>query len=135
MAARCSSAYARAFAFSAWAYHLAELGKNFADAAELAETAVELASDEIHPLCLDVQGWVLYKQGEYARSVELLRQSARMDSGHQTLVHLGMASLALGLKEESRQAFRSARKRQDEPEGLPLRIWHALKLQLRSKLA
>jgi tetratricopeptide (TPR) repeat protein len=111
------------------------MGKNLPNALELAEAALKLAPEELRGFGLDVQGWVLYKHGDYARSLEILQQSARLDACAQTLIHLGMAALALGLKEESKDAFRTARKRQSRPEELPFRLWHALKLELRSKLA
>ena len=135
MAARCRSDYARAYAFGTWAFHLAEMEKNLPDALVLAEAALKLAPEELRGFCLDAQGWVLYKSRDYAHSLPLLQQSARLEACARTLTHLGMASQALGLREEAREAFRSARKKQAQPEDLPFRLWHALKLELRSKFA
>src|SRR6476659_1777832 len=89
------------------AYIYSEKLSNLDRAAELARKAHELNPAE--PSIIDTYGWVLYRQGKYQESAELLAQSAaKAPENGEIQFHLGMANYMMGRSEDARAALEKA---------------------------
>jgi len=133
MAARVGSPYGKCLAYAAWAGALAELGRHLDDALDLAETALHFAPEELAPEALEARGRVLCALGRHEEGAKDLREATRRAPSASLLEHLGRAERAMGRKAESREALRAAKRLRRAPDGLPWRLWHALKLETRRK--
>ncbi len=94
------------------AYLLAGNQERLSEALAYAQKAWAAAPN--NPVILDTYGYVLLKDGQYQRAVELLSAARQQYEQHQSRVppqvfeHLGQAWEALGEKEKARQAFEQA---------------------------
>jgi len=89
----------------AWMYaeHLGDLKR----AHELASKARSRAPE--NPAVADTLGWILYRNGDYAGALALLRQSASQLSEHpEVLFHLGMAAYMTGDETLAKSALTKA---------------------------
>lgn len=75
----------------------------------LAREVTEPFEESEQPVLLDTAGWVLYRSGNYGRSVELLEKAAALglDSPEHEY-HLGMAYLKVGRIDEGRRLLAQA---------------------------
>lgn len=89
------------------AYLLAEQPGQQAKAFEYASLAKKIAPDDPH--IADTFGWILYKRGDYARAMTVLRQAAtRLSDAPAVLYHLGMTAQKLGDTDTARAALTKA---------------------------
>lgn len=133
MAARVRSPYGKTLAYAAWAGALADLGRHLDDALDLAETALHFAPEELAPAALEARGRVLCALGRHEEGVRDLREAVRHAPTAALLERLGRAERDRGRVTESREALRAAKRLRPAPDGLPWRLWHALKLETRRK--
>jgi spermidine synthase len=97
---------ANSLALNALAALLSEMG-NLDEAFPLAERAVGLAPD--NGMILDTYGWILFKQGKHAASVEILERSASQFPNHPVaLYHLGAAYETTGRNDLAREHLTKA---------------------------
>jgi tetratricopeptide (TPR) repeat protein len=97
--------------FAAAANNLSYLYLEYFDdtdkALDLAQQAKELAPDD--PYILDSLGWVLYRKGEYAWALSVLKESAEGAPEHPEIqYHLGMAFYGMGMEDDAEQALARA---------------------------
>ena len=89
------------------AYLCSEFLNQLDRAYDFAQRARELLPFE--PSAADTLGWVLYKRGNYASALSLLRESAaKLTDQSEILFHLGMAQYMTGDEAGARTAFQSA---------------------------
>ena len=106
-----------AHAYNALGYTFADRNMRLDEARTLIEKAVQLAPDDAH--ILDSLGWVLFRQKEYPRALEVLRKAYSMRAEADIAAHLGEVLWAMGRTDEARTLWREARGR--EPENTTLR--------------
>lgn len=88
-------------------YTLAEEGKDLPRARQLIEKALKIKPDNGY--IVDSLAWVLFKQGETKRAFEEIKRAVSLVKDDPTIWdHYGDIALALGLKDEAKQAFRKA---------------------------
>jgi tetratricopeptide (TPR) repeat protein len=96
-------------AYNALGYSLAERGVRLEEAQRLIERALELAPGD--PFITDSMGWVLFRQGQASKAVELLRQAYEARPDAEIGVHLGEVLWSLGQRDEARRIWRESRER------------------------
>jgi tetratricopeptide (TPR) repeat protein len=106
-----------AHAYNALGYTFADRNMRLDEARTLIEKAVQLAPDDAH--ILDSLGWVLFRQKEFPRALEVLRKAYAMRAEADIAAHLGEVLWAMGRTDEARALWREARGR--EPENTTLR--------------
>ncbi|MGA7613920.1 MAG: tetratricopeptide repeat protein [Thermoanaerobaculia bacterium] len=121
------SNYARSIAYYEKAYNLAEMGENLDEALESAQLALKLSPKELKQFPLAALGWVYFKRREYENAVDFLRKSADLGPTATNLMHLGMALLESGEKDEARQVFRKAKQFKATGAGLEEKILEQLR--------
>ena len=104
------------------AYNLAEMDEDLDEALTLAKRALEHSPDELKQFPLAAMGWVHYKREEYEQAVEYLTRSAELGDNSTTMMHLGMALLASGRKEQARSVFGELRRLHGSSRGLEARM-------------
>jgi Flp pilus assembly protein TadD len=86
-----------------YAEHLGQLDKGY----QLARKAREQAPTD--PAVADTLGWILYRQGQYASALNLLRESsARLDAPPEVQFHLGVTYYMMGDEANARSVFQRA---------------------------
>lgn len=90
------------------AWNIAEHGGNLDVALRWAEKARE--NDPHNPNVADTLGWVVYKRGLFAKSIELLKESSEKFSNKNpaVLYHLGMAYYRGGHRDQARATLSKA---------------------------
>ena len=63
------------------------------------------------PFITDSMGWVLFRQGQASKAVELLRQAYEARPDTEIGVHLGEVLWSLGQRDEARRIWRESRER------------------------
>jgi tetratricopeptide (TPR) repeat protein len=106
-----------AHAYNALGYTFADRNIRLDEARTLIEKALTLLPEDPH--ILDSMGWVLFRQKDYPRALELLRKAYAMRPEVEIAAHLGEVLWASGNTEEARKLWREARTR--EPENTTLR--------------
>jgi tetratricopeptide (TPR) repeat protein len=106
-----------AHAYNALGYTFADRNIRLDEARTLIEKALTLMPEDPH--ILDSMGWVLFRQKDYPRALELLRKAYAMRPEVEIAAHLGEVLWAAGQTEEARKLWREARTR--EPENTTLR--------------
>lgn len=96
-------------AHNALGYSLAERGIRLEEAHRLVERALELAPGD--PFITDSLAWVMFRQGQAARAVELLRQAYAARPDTEIGAHLGEVLWSMGQREEARKVWRESRER------------------------
>jgi tetratricopeptide (TPR) repeat protein len=105
-----------AHALNALGYALAERNVRLPEARELIERALELRPDD--PFILDSQGWVLFRQGDAAAALEVLKTAFSLRADPETAAHIGEVLWALGRQDEARATWEKARKESPNNEAL-----------------
>jgi tetratricopeptide (TPR) repeat protein len=96
-------------AHNALGYSLAERGVRLEEAQRLIERALELAPGD--PFITDSLAWVLFRQGQAAQAVELLRQAYAARPDTEIGAHLGEVLWSMGQRDEARKVWRESRGR------------------------
>ena len=96
-------------AHNALGYSLAERGIRLEEAQRLVERALELAPGD--PFITDSLAWVMFRQGQAARAVELLRQAYAARPDTEIGAHLGEVLWSMGQRDEARTVWRESRER------------------------
>ncbi|MBW3563231.1 MAG: tetratricopeptide repeat protein [Acidobacteria bacterium] len=122
MLSSASSNYARSIAYYEKAYNLAEMGENLDDALESAQLSLKFSPRELRQFPLAALGWVYFKRHEYDSAIDYLSKSNEIGATPTHLMHLGMALLEAGKKEQARAVFRRAKKFEGEGAGLEEKI-------------
>jgi tetratricopeptide (TPR) repeat protein len=87
-------------------YLWADRGEHLQRAQRMLREAVDEAPD--NAAYRDSLGWVLYRLGRLEEAIQELQKAAEMESDPVILDHLGDAYLALGKRDEARQAWQRA---------------------------
>jgi tetratricopeptide (TPR) repeat protein len=106
-----------AHAYNALGYTFADRNIRLDEARTLIEKALTLLPEDPH--ILDSMGWVLFRQKDYPRALEVLRKAYAMRPEVEIAAHLGEVLWASGQADEARKLWREARTR--EPENTTLR--------------
>lgn len=122
-----TSNYARTIGYFEMAYNLAEMEEDLDKALEYAQSALELAPEELRQFSLAAIGWVHYKRKELEAAIEYLERSSALGASPTTLTHLGMALLASGDEVGARNALARARKLDRNGVSLGQRMMECLK--------
>ena len=96
-------------AHNALGYSLAERGVRLDEAQRLIQRALDLAPGD--PFITDSLAWVMFRQGQPGRAVELLRQAYAARPDTEIGAHLGEVLWSLGQREEARRIWRESRER------------------------
>lgn len=88
-----------ATALNALGYTLANRTDRYPEARQLIEKALLLSPNE--PAILDSMGWVLFREGDYARAVRYLKRAYTKFPDPEVAAHLGEAMWANGQKQEA----------------------------------
>ena len=106
-----------AHAYNALGYTFADRNVRLDEARSLIEKALQIAPDDAH--ILDSMGWVLFRQKDYPRALEYLRQAYDKRPEAEIAAHLGEVLWAMDRRDEARALWREARGR--EPDNTTLR--------------
>ncbi len=96
-------------ALNALGYTLADRTDRYAEAYELIAKALAQRPDDYY--ILDSMGWVLYRLGRPAESIEYLRRAADRSDDAEVAAHLGEVLWVLGQQAEARQVWEAALQR------------------------
>lgn len=96
-------------ALNALGYTLADRTDRYAEAYELISKALAQRPDDYY--ILDSMGWVLYRMGRPAESIEYLRRAAAVSDDVEVAAHLGEVLWALGEQAEARRVWEAALQR------------------------
>ncbi len=113
-----TSNYARSIAYYEKAYNLAEMGENLDEALESAQLALKYAPRELRQFPLAALGWVYFKRREFQSAIDFLSKSNDIGPTSTNLMHLGMALLEAGQKDQARVIFRKAKQFESKGAGL-----------------
>jgi tetratricopeptide (TPR) repeat protein len=97
-----------AHAYNALGYSLADRGERLEEAQKLIEKALELAPDD--PFILDSKGWVLFRKGDAAGAVEVLKRALSIRPDPEIAAHFGEVLWVLGRRDEALRAWNEAAK-------------------------
>lgn len=103
-------------AYNALGYSLAERNERLPEAKELIEQALKLAPGE--PFIVDSLGWVEFRLGNLTEATRLLRQAHTGRPDAEIAAHLGEVLWAAGAKDEARNVFAEAARRDPGNEAL-----------------
>jgi pentatricopeptide repeat protein len=122
MLSSSTSNYARSIAYYEKAYNLAEMGENLDEALESAQLALKFAPRELRQFPLAALGWVYFKRRDFQNAVDFLSKSNDIGPTSTHLMHLGMALLEAGEKDQARVIFRKAKQFEAKGAGLEEKI-------------
>jgi len=91
------------------ACNFAEMEEDLDEALRFARRSLELSPQGLEQFPLATLGWVHFKRREFEQAVECLSRSSSIDRSAKTLVHLGLALLATGERDEAREVLAEAR--------------------------
>lgn len=97
-----------AHAYNALGYSLADRNERLDEAQRLIEKALELAPED--PFILDSKGWLLFRRGDVAAALEVLKKAFALRADPEIAAHLGEVLWALGRKDEAARTWREAAK-------------------------
>lgn len=97
-----------AHALNALGFSLADRNERLGEARELIERAVELQPDD--PFILDSKGWVMFRQGEAAAGLDVLKQAFALRADPEIAAHIGEVLWSLGRRDEARATWAKAQK-------------------------
>ncbi len=103
-------------AYNALGYSLADRNLRLAEARALIEKALSLSPDD--PFILDSMGWLLYRQGDLAAALAQLERAYVLRADAEIAAHLGEVLWMLGRKEDARNTWREAQKKDPANEVL-----------------
>lgn len=97
-----------AHAYNALGYSLADRNERLDEAQRLIEKALELAPGD--PYILDSKGWVLFRRGETALALEILKKAFALRADPEIAAHLGELLWVLGRRDEAMKTWEDALK-------------------------
>jgi tetratricopeptide (TPR) repeat protein len=103
-------------AYNALGYSLADRKLRLPEARALIEQALKLSPDD--PFILDSLGWLLYRQGDLAAALTQLERAYQQRSDPEIAAHLGEVLWMIGRKDEARDTWREAQKKDSTSEVL-----------------
>jgi len=103
-------------ALNALGYMLADRGLELERARDMIERALEQNPEDA--ATIDSMGWVLYRQGEYRRALDFLREAWQLDQDPEIAAHLGEILWALDRRDEARRIWAEARERSPDSDIL-----------------
>lgn len=105
-----------AHALNALGYSLAERNIRLPEAHELITKALSLAPED--PFIMDSMGWVLFRQGKLAESLQTLENAYRIKADPEIAAHLGEVLWAMNRKDDARRILNDATKAHPDNEVL-----------------
>ncbi|HEX8988667.1 MAG TPA: tetratricopeptide repeat protein [Rhodocyclaceae bacterium] len=109
-----------AHAYNALGYSLADRGQRLDEAQQLIDKALELSPDD--PFILDSKGWVLYRKGDSAAALEILKKAFAIRPDPEIAAHVGEVLWVLGRRDEAEKAWGEAAKASPDNEALAATI-------------
>jgi tetratricopeptide (TPR) repeat protein len=109
-----------AHAYNALGYSLADRGERLDEAQQLIDKALELSPED--PFILDSKGWVLYRKGDAAGALEVLKRALAIRADPEIAAHVGEVLWALGRRDEAQKAWDDAAKASPGNEALAATI-------------
>lgn len=109
-----------AHAYNALGYSLADRGERLDEAQQLIDKALALSPDD--PFILDSKGWVLYRKGDPAGALEVLRKALAIRADPEIAAHVGEVLWVLGRRDEAVKAWDDAAKASPDNEALATTI-------------
>jgi tetratricopeptide (TPR) repeat protein len=109
-----------AHAYNALGYSLADRGERLDEAQKLIDKALELAPDD--PFILDSKGWLLYRKGDSASALDVLKRALTIRPDPEIAAHVGEVLWALGRRDEAVKAWDAAAKASPDNEALAATI-------------
>jgi tetratricopeptide (TPR) repeat protein len=103
-------------AYNALGYTLADRNQRLPEAHELIDKALKLAPDNAY--ILDSMGWVLFRMGRTAESLEHLRKAFTLRPDAEIAAHLGEVLWASGQQDEARKVWTDALKESPQNDAL-----------------
>lgn len=95
-----------AHAYNALGYSLADRGERLEEAQQLIDKALQLNPDD--PFILDSKGWVLFRKGEGAAALDILRKALALRPDPEIAAHYGEVLWALGRRDEALKTLSDA---------------------------
>ncbi len=95
-----------AHAYNALGYSLADHGLRLDEALQLIDKGLALAPDDA--FILDSKGWLLYRRGEKAEALEILRKAYGVRPDAEIAAHLGEVLWVSGLHEEATKTWEAS---------------------------
>jgi len=103
-------------ALNALGYTLADRTERYQEALDLINRAIEIKPND--HFILDSMGWVLYRLGRYAESVEYLRRAFKLRDDAEIAAHLGEVLWVMGNQDAAREVWDTALKNKPKDEHL-----------------
>jgi Flp pilus assembly protein TadD len=103
-------------AYNALGYTFAERNIRLNEARQLIDKALQLAPDD--PYILDSKGWVLFRYGDFAAALDILKKAFSLRADPEIAAHLGEVLWNLDRKDEARQIWDDAIKANPNNEAL-----------------
>ncbi|WIM04745.1 MAG: tetratricopeptide repeat protein [Candidatus Nitricoxidivorans perseverans] len=97
-----------AHAYNALGYSLVDRNVRLDEAQALIEKAVQLSPQD--PYILDSKGWLLFRRGDTAGALEILRRALALRADPEIAAHLGEVLWAAGQRDEARKTWEDALK-------------------------
>jgi len=91
---------------NALGYTLVDRTKRYTEAAKYLQQALKLSPE--NPLIMDSMGWLMFKQGRYQESLELLKAAYEKQAENEIAVHLAEVLQVLGRHEEANKLIKAA---------------------------
>jgi len=105
-----------AHAYNALGYSFADRGVRLDEARELIAKAQALAPDD--PFIMDSMGWLLYRQGDAAGAIDVLRKAYTLKQDAEIAAHLGEVLWSVGRADEAAEVVGEASRRHPESDVL-----------------
>lgn len=109
-----------AHAYNALGYSLADRGERLDEAQQLIDKALELSPED--PFILDSKGWVLYRKGDTAGALDVLKRALAIRADPEIAAHVGEVLWTLGRRDEAQKAWDDAAKASPGNEALATTI-------------
>jgi tetratricopeptide (TPR) repeat protein len=97
-----------AHAYNALGYSLADRNERLDEAQQLIDKALQLAPED--PFILDSKGWVLFRRGDAAGALDVLKKAFGIRADPEIAAHLGEVLWSLGRKAEAAKTWQDAAK-------------------------
>jgi tetratricopeptide (TPR) repeat protein len=107
---------ARAEAYNALGYSLADRNLRLPEALQLIEKAVQLSPD--NGAILDSMGWVLFRLNRLPEALDYLQKAYKLTPDAEVAVHLGEVLWKMGKLEDAKAMWRAAKQKEPASEVL-----------------
>lgn len=104
-------------AYNALGYSLADRGLRLDEAGKLIDKALSLTPED--PFILDSKGWVLFRKGDKAAALDMLRHAYEKRPDPEIAAHIGEVLWSLDRRDEAKKLWSEALKK--DPDNQPLR--------------